>query len=121
MNNTSSYDLSGKRVWVAGHRGLVGKALVDRLQREDCAEVLCVDRQIVDLTRQSEVEAWVRENKPDAVFVAAAKVGGILANNSFPVDFLYNNVMIATNIISSWRRTTGRETRFPRLVLHLPA
>jgi GDP-L-fucose synthase len=92
------YDLAGKRVWVAGHKGMVGAALARRLAREDC-EILTVDRAEVDLTRQSAVEAWVRANRPDAVFVAAAKVGGILANDSFPADFIYANLAIGTNIV----------------------
>jgi GDP-L-fucose synthase len=92
------YDLAGKRVWVAGHKGMVGAALARRLAREDC-EILTVDRAEVDLTRQSAVEAWVRANRPDAVFVAAAKVGGILANDSFPADFIYANLAIGANIV----------------------
>jgi GDP-L-fucose synthase len=94
------YDLAGKRVWVAGHRGMVGAALVRRLARENC-QVLTVDRATVDLSRQSDVEAWVNAARPDAVFVAAAKVGGILANNSYPADFIYQNLVIATNVIQA--------------------
>ena len=82
------YALSGKRVYVAGHRGMVGQAICRRLEREGCT-VLTAGRQEADLTRQAEAEEWIAENKPDAVFVAAAKVGGILANDSFPADFLY--------------------------------
>ena len=92
------YSLSGKRVWVAGHRGMVGAALVRRLRDEDC-EVLQVARDEVDLTRQSEVEGWMASEKPDAIFLAAAKVGGILANDSYPAEFIYNNLAIETNII----------------------
>ena len=94
------YSLKSKRVWVAGHRGMVGSAIVRRLQREGC-EVLIANRQDADLTRQSEVEAWVSANKPDAVFVAAAKVGGILANDTRPAEFLYDNLMIEANIIGA--------------------
>ncbi|MFK8252345.1 GDP-L-fucose synthase [Ancylobacter terrae] len=93
-----TYSLKGKRVWVAGHRGMVGSAIVRRLASEDC-EVVTVDRRTVDLKRQAEVEAWVAETRPDAVFLAAAKVGGILANDSYPADFLYDNLMIEANII----------------------
>lgn len=92
------YGLKGKRVWVAGHRGMVGSALVRRLAREDC-EILTVNRSGVDLRRQSEVEAWLEVNKPQAVFLAAAKVGGILANETYPAQFLYDNLAIETNII----------------------
>jgi GDP-L-fucose synthase len=100
---STPYALEGKRVWVAGHRGMVGAALARRLAREIC-EVLVVDRQTVDLTRQEAVERWMAQARPHAVFVAAAKVGGILANNSFPADFLYVNLMIEANIIEAARR-----------------
>jgi GDP-L-fucose synthase len=100
---STPYALEGKRVWVAGHRGMVGAALVRRLARESC-EVLVVDRQTVDLARQEAVERWMAQARPDAVFVAAAKVGGILANNSYPADFLYINLMIEANIIEAARR-----------------
>lgn len=95
-----SYDLSGKRVWVAGHRGMVGSALVRRLARENC-EILTVTRGQVDLKDQSAVRTWMAREKPDAVFLAAAKVGGILANDSFPADFLYDNLVIEANIIEA--------------------
>ncbi|SNS17692.1 MULTISPECIES: GDP-L-fucose synthase [unclassified Azospirillum] len=98
------YDLTGKKVWVAGHRGMVGGAVVRRLAREGCA-VLTVGRDVVDLTRQAAVEEWVAAQKPDAVVVAAAKVGGILANNSYPADFLYDNLVIETNIVQASFRT----------------
>ena len=98
-----SFSLSGKRVWVAGHRGMVGAALVRRLAREDC-EVLTAGREVVDLTRQAETEEWLAAEKPDAVLVAAAKVGGILANDSYPVDFLRDNLQIELNVIdAAWR------------------
>lgn len=92
------YSLNGKRVWVAGHRGMVGAALVRRLAAEGC-EILVAERSDADLRRQADVERWMKANKPDAVFVAAAKVGGILANDTHPADFLYDNLMIEANII----------------------
>ncbi len=92
------YQLKDKRVWVAGHRGMVGSAIVRRLEREDC-EILVAGRDTVNLTRQAEVEAWMAESRPDAVFLAAAKVGGIHANNIYPADFLYDNLVIEANII----------------------
>lgn len=95
-----SYDLSGKRVWVAGHRGMVGSALVRRLALENC-EVLTVSKAQVDLKDQSAVRSWMGREKPDAIFLAAAKVGGILANDSFPADFLYDNLLIEANIIEA--------------------
>lgn len=95
-----SYDLKGKRVWVAGHRGMVGSAIVRRLAEEDC-EVITVSRADLDLIRQADVEAWMDKTRPDCVFVPAAKVGGILANDTWPADFLYDNLMIEANIIHS--------------------
>lgn len=92
--------LEGKRVWVAGHRGMVGGALVRRLAGERCV-ILTADRNNLDLRRQKDVEDWVREQKPDYVFVAAAKVGGILVNSSYPVDFLADNLLIETNVIKA--------------------
>lgn len=89
------YSLKGKRVWVAGHRGMVGAALCRRLELEDC-EILTCD---FDLRVQSKVENWLRDNRPDVIVIAAAKVGGILANQEAPADFLYDNVMIEANII----------------------
>lgn len=94
-----TYALQGKRVWVAGHRGMVGSALVRRLERENPAEILTVTRQEVDLVDQAATTAWIEKTRPDAVFIPAAKVGGILANDTYPADFLYDNLMIAANII----------------------
>lgn len=91
------YSLKGKRVWVAGHRGMVGAALVRRLAREECT-VLTATRADADLTRQADVDRWVAEAKPQAVFMAAAKVGGILANDTYPAEFLQQNLMIAANV-----------------------
>jgi GDP-L-fucose synthase len=85
-------------VFVAGHRGMVGSALVRRL-RETGVEPLCVERAALDLRRQDAVEAWMTTHRPEMVFVAAAKVGGILANASFPADFLHHNLAIQTNLI----------------------
>ena len=101
------YDLAGKRVYVAGHRGMVGSALVRRLAREGC-HVLTATRAELDLTRQADVEAWMEKERPDAVFLAAAKVGGILANDSFPADFLYDNLILEANIIHA-AHTVGVE------------
>lgn len=95
---TETYTLKGKRVWVAGHRGMVGAAIVRRLAAEDC-EVLTIGRDKVDLRRGDQVEAWMKDVKPQAIFMSAAKVGGILANDSYPADFLYDNLAIATNVV----------------------
>lgn len=103
MSSSVPFSLAGKRVWVAGHRGMVGSALVRRLASENC-EVLTVGRDSVDLTRQGETERWVSEARPDAIFLAAAKVGGILANDTYPADFLYDNLMIEANILEAAHR-----------------
>lgn len=92
--------LAGKRVWVTGHTGLVGSAIVRRLAREDC-HILAQTHEELDLTRQAPTEAWMRENRPEIVFVAAARVGGIGANARFPTEFLYENAAIALNIIKT--------------------
>jgi GDP-L-fucose synthase len=97
------YPLGGKRVWVAGHRGMVGSAIVRRLQREKC-EILVSDRRSVDLRDQQATRAWVKEHRPQAVFMAAAKVGGILANDTAPADFLYDNLMIEANVVEAAAR-----------------
>ena len=93
------YSLENKRVYVAGHRGMVGSAIVRRLASENVAEILTVTRGEVDLRRQAETEAWINHVRPDAVFIPAAKVGGILANETYPADFLYDNLMIEANLI----------------------
>ncbi len=101
------YDLAGKRVWVAGHRGMVGSALLRRLASENC-DVLAIERKQLDLSRQAETELWMDKFKPEVVVIAAAKVGGILANDRYPAEFIYQNMTIAANIIhSAWR--TGVE------------
>ena len=92
------YSLAGKKVWVAGHRGMAGSAIVRRLGREQC-EILTVDRAELDLRRQEAVEKWMAANKPDAIFVAAGKVGGILANSTRPGEFIYDNMQIEFNVI----------------------
>ncbi|HEX6000934.1 MAG TPA: GDP-L-fucose synthase [Hyphomicrobiaceae bacterium] len=118
---TLPYPLHGKRVWVAGHRGMVGSALVRRLAAEGC-ELVLADRQTLDLTRQEAVERWMAEARPHAVFVAAAKVGGVLANDTCPADFLYENLAIETNIIHTAARLgvekllfLGSSCIYPRL------
>ena len=97
----SLYPLAGKRIYVAGHGGMVGRALVRRLETEDC-EVLTADRS-VDLREQAAVRGWFAEHKPDAVILAAARVGGIMANATRPGEFLYDNLAIAANVIEAAR------------------
>ena len=97
------FEVAKKRVFVSGHRGMVGQALVRRLGSEDCT-ILVAARSELDLRRQDDVERWFEVQKPDVVLVAAAKVGGISANSSYPAEFLYDNLMIEANIIhASWR------------------
>ena len=95
-----AFDLTGKRVWVAGHKGMVGSAIVRRLASEAC-EVLTVDRAALDLTDQRAVHDWMQRERPDAVFLAAARVGGIMANSTYPVDFLRDNLLIETAVIDA--------------------
>lgn len=105
------YDIAGKKVFVAGHRGLVGSAIVRRLASEEC-EILTVSRSEVDLRDQAGVRAWMENRKPDAIFLAAAKVGGILANSTRPADFIYDNLMIEANIIEAAHRTDVEKLLF---------
>jgi GDP-L-fucose synthase len=102
---TGCYDLTGKRVYIAGHRGMVGGAIVRRLAREDC-EVLTAGRETLDLLDQRAVRDWFAIERPDAVVLAAAKVGGILANDTYPADFLYDNLMIEANVIEAAHRSS---------------
>jgi len=107
MTIDANFSLAGKRVWVAGHNGMVGAAIVRRLGSENC-EILTVGRGQLDLRDQAATRNWMERKKPDAVFVAAARVGGILANDTYPADFLYENLVIEANIIEgAWR--TGVE------------
>lgn len=105
------FELAGKRIWIAGHRGMVGAALVRRLRSEPC-EIVLAGRSEVDLLRQSQTERWLAQNKPDVVIIAAAKVGGILANNTYPADFLYQNLMIEANIVEASRQSNVSKLLF---------
>jgi GDP-L-fucose synthase len=106
-----SFSLAGKRVWVAGHRGMVGSAVVRHLAAAG-AESLTVDRAEVDLRSQHGVETWMERERPDVVVVAAAKVGGILANSQAPAEFLYDNIAIATNIIHGAHKNGAQKLLF---------
>src|SRR5712691_3293422 len=115
------FPLKGHRVFVAGHRGMVGSALVRRLTREEC-ELLTLDRDTVDLRNQAAVDRWIGEHRPEAVLLAAARVGGIHENDIYPGDFLYDNLAIATNVIEASRRAgvakllfLGSSCIYPRL------
>lgn len=115
------FSLAGRRVWVAGHRGMAGSAVVRRLLRESC-EILTVGREDADLRRQDQTEAWMRRNRPDVVVLAAATVGGIHANSSRPADFIYDNLIIEANVIHCAREIgvsklllLGSSCIYPRL------
>lgn len=117
------FDLAGKRIWVAGHRGMVGRALVRRLASESCI-LVGADRERIDLRRQATVEEWVSSARPDLIFVAAAKVGGIHANDTQPAEFLYDNLMIEANIIEAARQSgtaklvfLGSSCIYPKLAM----
>jgi GDP-L-fucose synthase len=103
MSLDAAFSLGGKRVWVAGETGMVGQAIVRRLSGEGCT-MLSARHADVDLTRQADVETWMITNKPDLIFLAAARVGGIHANNTYPAQFIYDNLMIAANIIEAARK-----------------
>ncbi len=115
------FSLAGRRVFVAGHRGMVGAALLRRLADESC-QLLTVGREALDLRRQAETEAWFEAQRPEVVILAAARVGGILANDSRPAEFLYDNLAIETNVIEAARRVgvaklllLGSSCIYPRL------
>jgi GDP-L-fucose synthase len=98
MTSASPFELEAKRVYVAGHTGMAGSAIVRRLAGERC-EVLTVGHRELDLTRQEATERWLAAARPDVVVVAAARVGGIMANSKYPVDFLADNLAIELNLI----------------------
>ncbi|MBN9046602.1 MAG: GDP-L-fucose synthase [Rhizobiales bacterium] len=92
------WSLAGKKIFVAGHTGMVGSAILRRLQGEDC-EILTATHSMLDLTRQGPTENFISGRRPDVIVIAAARVGGILANSQFPADFLYENIAIGMNLI----------------------
>jgi len=101
------FDIAGKRIWVAGHRGMVGAAVVRRLRSTAC-QIVTADRDELDLTRQAEVERWMDKQRPDAVILCAARVGGIHANSTLPADFLFINLAIGANVVNSAHRAGVR-------------
>jgi GDP-L-fucose synthase len=107
----SRFDLSGLKVYVAGHRGMVGSAMVRRLGAENCT-VVTTNRSETDLTNQAAVNTWFDRNKPDAVVLAAAKVGGIFANSTYPAQFLYENLMIEANVIHAAQQADVKKLLF---------
>ncbi|HTV26208.1 MAG TPA: GDP-L-fucose synthase [Xanthobacteraceae bacterium] len=121
MASATVFPLSGRRVFVAGHRGMVGSALVRRLEREGC-ELLTAGREHLDLRDQPSVDRWFGEQRPEAVFLPAARVGGIHENATYPAEFVYDNLAIATHVIQAARRSEvaklmffGSSCIYPRL------
>jgi GDP-L-fucose synthase len=117
------FDLTGKRVWVAGHRGMAGSAIVRRLEHEQC-EIVTVTRSELNLLSQKDVHAWIGDRNIDAIFLAAATVGGIMANSTRPAEFLYENLVIETNVIHAARDAgvkkllfLGSSCIYPRLAV----
>ena len=94
------FQMENTKVWIAGHRGLVGGAIAKRLSRENCT-IVTIDRDELDLRDQVGVKKWLEKEKPSIIILAAAKVGGIVANSTQPADFLYDNLVIETNIIKA--------------------
>jgi GDP-L-fucose synthase len=97
------FDLAGKRVYVAGHKGMAGSAIVRRLASEGC-DILTVERKALDLTDQGQTEKWLANNKPDAVIVAAGLVGGIYANSSYPADFIAETSLSRSTLFAARTR-----------------
>lgn len=98
------FDLTGARVWVAGHRGMVGSAVIRRLDSEPVEEVVTASSSELDLRRQADTEDWVGETRPDVAVIAAARVGGIQANRSAQAEFLHDNLMITANGVEACRK-----------------
>lgn len=112
MTASQVFGLEGRRVFVAGAGGMVGGAVAKRLETEGCEAILVPRRADLDLQRQSEVEDWMNEQRPDVVIVAAAKVGGIHANDTYPADFLYENLIIEANVIHAAFRADVKKLLF---------
>src|SRR5256885_13414660 len=118
------FELKGKTVYVAGHRGMVGAALARRLASEN-VELLTASRSEADLRDQAAVNKWFAAKRPQVVFLAAAKVGGIVANNTLRAEFLYDNLAIATNVIHAAHVNSAKKLMFlgssslyPKLAAH---
>ena len=112
MPTTPSSSLNDAVIYVAGHRGLVGSAICRALEQQGCAEILTRTHAELDLTDQAAVRAFFDENRPDYVFLSAARVGGIHANDTFPADFIRDNLLIQTNIIDAAYQCGSRKLLF---------
>ncbi|MBN4016418.1 GDP-L-fucose synthase [Rhodospirillaceae bacterium AH-315-P19] len=111
MSPAACFPLKGRKLWVAGHHGMVGSAILRRLAGEEC-EILTASHADLDLTRQVDVENWLGRTKPDAIFLAAARVGGILANDTRPADFIYDNLAIEMNVLNAAFKTGVKKLLF---------
>lgn len=111
MPSPELFSLKGRTVWVAGHHGMVGSAILRRLAAEEC-KIATVSHADLDLTRQADVEAWLGRTRPDAIFLAAARVGGILANDTRPAEFIYDNLAIETNVMHAAFKTGVKKLLF---------
>ncbi|QPI86176.1 GDP-L-fucose synthase [Rhodobacterales bacterium HKCCA1288] len=105
------FDPKNKRIFVAGHRGMVGSAVVRRLEKEDC-DILTASRQELDLTDASATLDWMQKNRPHALIMAAARVGGIIANDTYPVDFLHENLAIQNSVFAAAHHTQVKRLIF---------
>jgi GDP-L-fucose synthase len=112
MNISSSSSLTKSKIYVAGHRGLAGSAIVERLQRDGCESIITMTRSELDLRDQRAVDAFFKDVRPDYVFLAAAKVGGILANNSYPADFIQENLAIQQNTLGAAQKSGVKRLLF---------
>ena len=101
MNNLISYK---DKIFIAGHKGMVGSAICRALRKNGYLNLCYEERKNLDLTKQADVEKWFSINKPDVVVLAAAKVGGIVANSNYPADFILDNIKIQTNIFDSAKK-----------------
>ena len=108
---SAAFELTGKSVYVAGHRGMVGSAIVRRLAREN-VNVVTVERREVDLCNQAAVFDWFAKARPQVIFLAAAKVGGIVANNTLRAEFIYDNIAIAANVIQAAHQNGAEKLMF---------
>ena len=100
------------KIYIAGHNGMVGSAIKRKLESEGFENILVADSKTLDLRNQQAVSAWFEENRPEYVFLAAAKVGGIIANNTYRGEFLYDNLMIQSNIIEAARKADVKKLMF---------
>jgi GDP-L-fucose synthase len=108
---STAFELTGKRVYVAGHRGMVGSALSRRLARED-VQLVTAERSEVDLCNQAAVFDWFAKARPQVIFLAAAKVGGIVANDTLRAEFIYDNIAIAANLIQAAHQNGAEKLMF---------